>query len=205
MLIVRQQSMMAIQIRSEASAEGARIREVTGLAFRGAAHTCQREHLLVDGLREAGALVVSLVAVADQEIVGHVAVSPVTVSTGTGEWFGIGPISVLPEWQRRGVGSRLMEAALAQLHARGARGCVRVGDPKFYGRFGVRSDPALTVPGVPPEVCLRLRFSESNDHGTATFHAAFAEALAGPTDASKPRPAALDGNSDATAGPASGK
>ncbi len=172
--------MMSIQIRSETPVDYARIRNVTELAFRGALHTCQREHLLIDALRESGALTLSLVAVSDVGIVGHVAVSPVTVSEATGEWFGLGPISVLPECQRQGIGSRLMESAMSQLRTRGARGCVLVGDPAYYLRFGFRSDPSLVVPDVPPEVSLSLRFMPCNDHGTVSFHAAFAAALAGP-------------------------
>jgi putative acetyltransferase len=169
--------MMTIEIRPETAADIARIREITELAFRTAAHTCGREHLLVDALRNAGALTVSLVAMSGHEIVGHVAISPVTVSEATGEWFGVGPISVLSQFQRQGIGSRLMESALSQLREKGARGCVLVGDPKFYGRFGFRSDPTLVVPDVPPEVSLSLRFCPCPDHGPVTFHAAFAAAL----------------------------
>jgi putative acetyltransferase len=169
--------MMAIEIRREAAADTARIGEITELAFREAAHTCGREHLLVDALRNAGALTVSLVAVSGHEIVGHVAVSPVTVSEATGDWFGLGPISVLPRYQKQGIGSRLMDGVLSQLREKGARGCVLVGDPKFYERFGFRSDSALIVPGVPPEVSLSLRFCPCTDHGTVTFHAAFAAAM----------------------------
>ena len=119
--------MTAIHIRSEQAADAARITEVTRLAFRDAAHTCGREHCLVEALRTAGALTCSLVAVSDLGIVGHVAASPVTVAKSAGDWFGIGPVSVLPECQRRGIGSQLMNAVLAQLRAKGARGCVLVG------------------------------------------------------------------------------
>jgi putative acetyltransferase len=171
--------MTPIQIRGEEAADRERIREITELAFREAAHTCGREHLLVDALRESGALTISLVAVSDCGIVGHIAVSPITVSQATGPWFGIGPVSVLPQYQKQGIGSRLMDSALSQLRAQGARGCVLVGDPSFYVRFGFRSDPLLVVPGVPSEVCLSLRFCQCDDHGTVTFQKAFADAAAG--------------------------
>jgi putative acetyltransferase len=172
--------MMAINIRCEELGDSARIREVTELAFRSAPHTCGREHVLVEALRRAGALTLSLVAVSDVGMVGHVAASPVTVSEATGEWFGIGPLSVLPQWQRRGIGSQLMKEALARLRDRGARGCVLVGDPKYYSRFGFQSDPSLVIPGVPPEVSLGLRFTGGDDHGRVTFHEAFAAAMAEP-------------------------
>lgn len=174
---------MTIHIRPEQVADTARISEVTQLAFRGAAHTCGREHWLIEALRTDGALTCSLVAVAGSEIVGHVAASPVTVSQSTGDWHGIGPVSVLPQWQRQGIGSRLMKAALARLRATGARGCVLVGDPKFYARFGFQSDGLLLVPEAPPAVTLSLRFQPCDDRGTATFHPAFKAALAGPETA----------------------
>ncbi len=180
--------MMPIQIRSEEAADAGRIAEVTERAFRQAEHTCGREHWLVGALRTAGALTVSLVAVSDRGIVGHVATSPLTISESGGDWFGLGPISVLPECQRQGIGSRLMEAALARLRANGARGCVLVGDPKFYTRFGFKSDASLVVAGVPSEVTLSLRFVQNDDHGTVTFHPAFLAAMTGPS-------AASDGNS----------
>lgn len=171
---------MKIDIRPEQEEDAPRISTVTELAFRHAAHTCGREHWLVGELRAAGALTVSLVAVSGLEIVGHVAASPVSVSTSSGDWFGIGPVSVLPEFQRQGIGSRLMESALTQLRGRGARGCVLVGDPRFYVRFGFASAAQLVVPGVPPEVCLSLRFSPSDDCGTVAFHPAFAAAMGEP-------------------------
>ena len=185
---------MVIHIRSEQAADTGRIAEVTKLAFREAAHTCGREHAIVEGLRAAGALALSLVAVSELGIVGHVAASPVTVSEATGDWFGIGPISVLPGCQRQGIGSRLMEAALSQLRARGARGCVLVGDPRFYARFGFQSDATLVVPGVPPDVSLSLRFVQGADHGAAIFHGAFTAAMAEPGAAPSGGTATQPGN-----------
>lgn len=174
---------MTIHIRSEQPADTARITEITKQAFRDAAHTCGREHCLVEALRAAGVLTFSLVAVSELGIVGHVAASPVTVSKSTGDWYGIGPISVLPQCQRQGIGSQLMEAVLAQLRTKGAQGCVLVGDPKFYGRFGFQSDRSLVVPEAPPEVTLSVRFRPCDDRGTAMFHPAFLAALAGPAEA----------------------
>jgi putative acetyltransferase len=174
---------MKIHIRSEQTADTGRIAEVTQSAFRDAAHTCGREHCLVGALRAAGALTCSLVAVSELGIVGHVAASPVTVSKSTGDWYGIGPISVMPQCQRQGIGSRLMEAVLGQLRAKGARGCVLVGDPRFYARFGFQSDCSLVVSEAPPEVTLNLRFRQTDDRGTVTFHPAFMAALAGPEGA----------------------
>jgi len=177
---------MPIYIRPEKAADTARIAEVTEMAFRHAAHTCGREHSLVEALRAAGALAASFVAVSDREIVGHVAASPVRLSESAGDWFGIGPISVLPQSQRQGIGSRLMSSVLLHLRGSGAKGCVLVGDPRFYSRFGFQTDRSLVIPEAPPEVSLSLRFIASEDRGTVCFHPAFLAALTEPTAAPNP-------------------
>jgi putative acetyltransferase len=174
---------MKIRIRSEQAADTARITEVAQLAFRDAAHTCGREHCLIEALRAAGALTFSLVAVSELGIIGHIAASPVTLSKSHGDWYGLGPLSVIPQCQRRGIGSQLMDAVLSQLRVKGAQGCVLVGDPRFYARFGFQSDISLVVPEAPPEVTLSMRFLQCDDHGTVTFHPAFTAALAGPEGA----------------------
>jgi len=89
-------------------------------------------------LRKAGALTISLAAEQDGEIVGHVAVSAVSMSDGSADWYGLGPISVTPERQRKGIGSGLMQAALRLLRERSPAGCVLVGDPAYYARFGFK-------------------------------------------------------------------
>jgi putative acetyltransferase len=124
-------------------------------------------------LRKAGKLTVSLVADAEGKVIGHIAVSPVSISDGASGWFGLGPISVMPEYQRSGVGSRLMREALRILHDQGAAGCVVLGEPRYYSRFGFRVDPSLTLPHVPPEYFQALSFDSSRPHGIVSYHAAF--------------------------------
>lgn len=163
-----------IDIRSETAADIPAIRAVTISAFLNAPHTSHTEQLIVERLRAAGQLTVSLVAEAKGNIVGHVAVSPVVISEGTAGWFGLGPISVVPEYQRRGIGSQLMREALRVLREQGAGGCVVLGEPAYYGRFGFRADPGLTLPGVPPEYFQRVSFGSSRPRGVVSYHAAFA-------------------------------
>ncbi len=160
-------------IRKEQADDAGRIREMTELAFRTCPHACGREQDIVDDLRRAGALSLSLVAVDAGEVVGHVALSPVTIPDARGAWFGLGPISVLPRLQRTGIGGALMKAALAWLRDEEAAGCVLVGDPQYYVRFGFTSDPSLTVPGIPPEVTLAIRLRPGEDRGLIRFHPAF--------------------------------
>lgn len=127
----------------------------------------------MNALREAGKLSVSLVCELDGVVVGHVAVSPVTISDGSQGWFGLGPISVVPQHQKQGIGTKLMEQALVELKNRGAAGCVLVGEPGFYYRFGFKVVEGLVLPDVPPEYFLALPFSAEIPHGEVMYHEAF--------------------------------
>jgi len=108
-------------------------------------------------------------------VIGHVAVSPVSISDGTADWYGLGPISVLPDHQRQGVGSQLMRKAISALIEKSASGCVVLGEPAYYGRFGFQADPSLVLAGVPPEYFQALRFRSSTARGTVVYHRAFLE------------------------------
>lgn len=158
-------------LRDEAPGDADAIRSLIGAAFRNAAHASGTEAQIVDGLRSAGTLALSLVAEGDAGIVGHVAASPVGLGDAQG-WFGIAPLSVRPEWQAQGIGTALMQAALARLRAQGARGVVLVGEPAYYGRFGFAADPGITVPGIPADYVLALPFAEPA-RGEVRYHAAF--------------------------------
>lgn len=160
-------------IRPEQPADTEAIRALTTEAFATAPHSSGTEAAIVDALRAAGALTLSLVAVEDGEIVGHVAVSSVTIDGAERGWFGLGPVSVRSSRQRGGIGSELIREGLRRLRAMGAAGCVLLGDPAYYGRFGFTNDPALVLEGVPPEYFMRLGFGAEPPAGTARYHAAF--------------------------------
>jgi putative acetyltransferase len=167
-------SAMDVDIRRENPADIAPIDAVTAAAFLEAPHTSHTEQFIVAALRAAGALSVSLVAEAEGVVVGHVAVSPVTISDGTPGWFGLGPISVLPAWQGRGVGSALMSAALEALRELGAAGCVVLGEPAYYGRFGFKAEPRLVLPGIPVEYFQAVVFGATAvPRGHVAYHAGF--------------------------------
>lgn len=112
-------------------------------------------------------------AVAGDKVVGHIAFSPVTISDGSPGWYGLGPISVLPELQKQGIGKSLIREGLSALKSLGAKGCVLVGDPDYYERLGFRSLPDLVIDGVPQENVLALPFEESKTSGTVVFHYGF--------------------------------
>lgn len=169
-----QEVSMDILIRSERPTDIDTIEKVTLAAFMGKFRDDPTEHLIVNGLRDAGALSLSLVAEVNEKIVGHVAFSLVTVNGENLNWHGLGPISVLPELQKRGVGSKLINEGLSAIRARGAKGCVLEGSPIYYRRFGFRSYPGLIYEGSPaPEYFMALPFYEDVPEGKVEYHQAF--------------------------------
>jgi putative acetyltransferase len=106
-------------------------------------------------------------------IIGYIAISPVTISDGSKGWFGLGPISVLPDRQRQGVGSELTKRALSRLKNMGASGGVVLGEPNYYRRFGFTVEPSLVLPGVPPEYFQALCYSSEIPRGEVAYHEAF--------------------------------
>lgn len=161
-------------IRDEAPDDAGAIAALTTRAFATAAHSSGTEALIVQALRDADALTLSLVAERAGSIAGHAAFSPIEINHARSEWFGLGPISVDPERQKVGIGSALIEAGIARLRDRGAGGCVVLGDPAFYGRFGFACAPALTLAGVPPEYFQVLAFAPAPPAGVVDYHPAFA-------------------------------
>jgi len=160
-------------IRAEQEQDRAAIAEVTAQAFAGVEHSDQTEPAIVAALRDAGALSVSLVAVDRDEVVGHVAFSPVTIDGADKNWFGLGPVSVRPDRQNAGVGSALIRQGLDILQAQGAAGCVLLGDPAYYRRFGFENDAGLRYEGAPPEYFMQLAFGDPAPAGRVDYHAGF--------------------------------
>jgi putative acetyltransferase len=165
--------MSALEIRSERPADVAAIRAVTTVAFKGQPYSNQTEADIVDALRVASALTVSLVATRDDDIVGHIAFSPVTIAEAAGNWYGLGPVSVRPDQQGRGVGQTLIRDGLRQLTLLNAVGCVVLGDPRYYRRFGFDRDPALYCGLGPSSNFQRLVLSGPSPRGPVVYHPAF--------------------------------
>ncbi|KAG0315590.1 hypothetical protein BGZ97_008060 [Linnemannia gamsii] len=162
-----------IAIRNEEPCDLDTITQLTKSAFESKSFSSHTEHFIINALRRADLLTISLVALVDNAIVGHVAISPVTISSGISGWYGLGPISVSPEHQGQGIGSKLMTASLAELQHLGGLGCVLLGNPAFYGRFGFKAHPSLVLDGVPPEYFQVLSFGSDVPSGTVHFHEAF--------------------------------
>jgi len=162
-----------IMIRKETPHDAEAIREVTIAAFKTLPISQHTEQFIIEALRAAKALTLSLVAEMEGRVIGHIAFSPVTLSDGTQDWYGLGPVSVLPEHQRKGIGKTLIEEGLAGLKSLNARGCCLVGHPEYYKAFGFKNVPKLVHEGVPPEFFFALSFDGHVPQGTVVFHEAF--------------------------------
>ena len=160
-------------IRDETEQDHDAITEVTAAAFATLEVSDQTEHFVIAALRTAGALTISLVAEVDGRVVGHIAFSPVTISDGTTDWYGLGPVSVLPTFQHKGIGKALINEGLSRLKDFGAKGCCLVGHPEYYPQFGFDNTPALGLEGVPPEAFFALSFDGRLPEGCVAFHNAF--------------------------------
>lgn len=164
---------LMINIRNEKKSDIEVISEITIAAFADCPYGNHTEQFIINALRNANALTVSLVAEIEGKVVGHIAFSPVTISGDICDWYGLGPVSVLPAYQKQGIGKSLIQRGLDLLKASGGKGCVLVGDPKYYERFGFRNLPELILEGVPKENFLALPFGENSAHGVVVFHEAF--------------------------------
>jgi putative acetyltransferase len=160
-------------IRAESPDEEDAIDALTRRAFAPMPFSDQREAEILRALRRDGTLALSLVAVEESEIVGHVAFSPVTIDGVHNDWFGLGPISVSPERQRQGIGRALVRAGLETLQASAANGCALIGNPAIYSRFGFVSNGRLQYPNTPAHLVQHIVFQGQPSTGTLKFATAF--------------------------------
>jgi putative acetyltransferase len=162
-----------VVIRDETNADIGVITQVTVAAFATMEISGHTEQFIIEALRSAGALTLSLVAELDGRVVGHIAFSPVAISDGTKDWYGLGPVSVLPEYQRRGIGKALTKEGLSRLKKLSAKGCCLVGHPEYYMKFGFKNFAGLVLEGVPQEVFFALSFDGQFPQGNVMFHEGF--------------------------------
>ncbi|MGF0538158.1 GNAT family N-acetyltransferase [Agrobacterium sp. ES01] len=165
-------------VRDECTGDEAAIARVTADAFAGKPYSDQSEPQVIERLRAAGALALSLVAVEDGAIIGHVGFSPVTLSGGDGGWFALGPVAVMPERQRAGIGSSLVRAGIERMRLAGACGIVLTGSADYYRRFDFSHTDMLATDAAPAEYFLVLPLRDEIPSGMVAFHPAFFGAAA---------------------------
>jgi putative acetyltransferase len=160
-------------IRDERHGDFSAISDITIAAFETMEISNHTEQFIIEALRADNALSVSLVAEIDGHVVGHVAFSPVTMSDRTERWYGLGPVSVHPDYQRKGIGKALIQEGLLRLRNLKAKGCCLVGHPQYYRQFGFVNTEELSHEGVPQEAFFVLPFDGVIPHGQVLFHEAF--------------------------------
>ncbi len=165
--------MSNLTIRAEEPGDIAAIYALTEAAFAPMPFSDGNEPNLVNNLRTDGDLTLSLVAEQDGVLVGHIAFSPVTISDGASDWYGLGPVSASPDLQRQGIGSALINEGLAQMRGLGAKGIILLGSNEYYPRFGFEAKAKLTYAGAPPEFFQSLLLDGEWPAGEVKYAPAF--------------------------------
>lgn len=144
------------------------------------------EGRIVDTLRGSCDEILSLVAISDNRVIGHIFFSPVTIETPTGPVTGMGlaPMAVLPEFQTQGVGTMLVHEGLRILKERAYPFVVVLGHANYYPRFGFKRASKYGLQcqwkGVPDEAFMVLILDESvmkGVSGVARYRSEFDEAM----------------------------
>ena len=165
--------MTTLIIRKEQPADYDLIFCLTQTAFEPKAFSDGTEANVIDRLRTSGDLTISLVAESDTDLIGHVAFSPVQIGQFSTGWYGLGPVSVHPDHQLKGVGSALIEKGLTQLRERDADGCALIGDPNYYSRFGFVSNGEVQYNDVHHKNVQWISFGKLRPAGKLVFSSAF--------------------------------
>lgn len=165
---------MDYTIRTEQPTDIPAIGSTIKAAFEGHAYSEGLEGAIVSNLRKSNQLSLSLVAVCEDEVVGHIAFSPITIDGDHRQWYGLGPLSVLPKVHGGGIGSALVREGLKRLKESGGKGCVVLGNPAYYQRFGFKTKIGLTCDGAPTAHFRALSLcGEELPVGAAEFHPSF--------------------------------
>lgn len=165
---------MAILIRDEAPDDIVAIHELTRRAFAPMPYADGDEQDVIDRLRATGGLALSLVAEQGGAVVGQVTFSPAAAPGGVDGWFTLGPVSVEPAIQKQEIGARLIRAGLDRLRSQGAAGCILLGNPAYYSRFGFCVAAQYAPAEDHSEFFQMLSFAGPVPDGRFGYHAAFA-------------------------------
>ena len=173
---------LVIEIRDEKPGDESAIREVTEQAFEGSEFGYNGEAGLIDELRSQNATTISLVAEVSDQIVGHILFSPATIELDDhcSKGLGLAPVSVLPEFQRRGIGAKLVEAGLEIASSGDCEFVIVLGHPGYYPKFGFATASASNVDcefeGMPDEAFMIRWFKQPasmDNRVVAKYHSVF--------------------------------
>ena len=157
-----------VTLRLEEPADAAAIHALTRDAFAPMSFSNGSEPGAIDQMRRDGNLALSLIA-EKNEIIGHVAFSRVTIADAAGDWYGLGPISVLKRYQRMGLGTKMAQSGLGMLRQMGAAGCVLTGNPDVYRPMGFSTEHALTYNSLNPIYILYQSIDGTIPKGEISF------------------------------------
>lgn len=160
-------------VRAEKAGDEAAIRALTLRAFDGHPFSNGDEADVIERLRKDGDLALSLVAQQDGAIIGHAAWSAARLSNGEDGWMVLGPISVDPLHQRKGVGRALIAAGEAAMMAQGVKGITVLGDPAIYRKFGFVQHTAMRLEGELGAYLQVKSFGAAIPSAEITYAAAF--------------------------------
>jgi len=163
------------KVRNECPSDYDEISDVVAQSFLEAEFSSGIEAHTVLALRANSCLAISMVAEMDGEVVGYIAASPVLINKVDYGWYGLGPISVLPEYQNRGIGQQLIHEAVEKLKLKGAKGCVVIGDPCYYKRFGFKHVSCMRIAGANEEKFLVRSFLGALPTGFVTYNPVFSQ------------------------------
>jgi putative acetyltransferase len=164
---------MSVVLRPEIPSDRLAIHDLTQRAFAPMPYAEGDEQDLIDALRDAGVLALSLVAEEGGVIMGQVTLSPATHETGAAGWYALGPVSAEPTRKHQGIGSALIRAAIDWMRHQGASGCILVGNPAYYSRFGFQSGAEHSPHGQPAQFFQVLVLSGEVPAGRFAFHPLF--------------------------------
>lgn len=165
--------MIAVLIRPERPDDHAEIFDVTQRAFAPMPYADGDEQELIGRFRDTGALALSLVAEKDGAVVGQITFTPAFAADDAPGWYALGPVSAAPELQHQGIGSALINAGITWLQEQDAAGCILIGNPAYYCRFGFRPYPELAPAGMPAEFYQILPLRIADPAAIVAFHPLF--------------------------------
>lgn len=177
---------MDILIRPELTEEYNMTEEVVKKAFLNEEYSDKKEHILVNRIRKSDAFIPGLSLVAlnqDKDIVGHILLSKIKIVDGDNavNSLALAPVAVVPEHQKKGIGSQLIHAALKKAKEVGYHSVIVLGHKDYYPKFGFKQASLWNIQApfeVPNEVFMALELTENsleNVQGVVHYSKAFSE------------------------------